>query len=86
MKKSFVIIVNIIIMAAILIFVVSYSRFESRDSYNRQIEHFEDKTSRYAVILKAADRDTLMEEISAVKDKLRIQVETKDSIKGPVWE
>ena len=51
-----------------------------------QTEHFEDKTSRYAVILKAADRDTLMEEISAVKDKLRIQVETKDSIKGPVWE
>ena len=44
MKKSFVIIVNIIIMAAILIFVVSYSRFESRDSYNRQIEHFEKTT------------------------------------------
>ena len=44
MKKIFVIIVNVIIMAAILIFVVLYSRFESRDSYRRQIEHFENIT------------------------------------------
>ena len=49
-------------------------------------EHFEDKTSRYAVILQATDRDALMKEISAVKDKLCIQVETRDGIKGPVWE
>ena len=41
MKKTVVIIVNIIIMAAILIFVVLYSRYESRNAYNRQIEHFE---------------------------------------------
>ena len=44
MKKTFVIIVNVLIMAAILIFVVSYTRFESRSSYNRQIEHFEKTT------------------------------------------
>ncbi len=44
MKKSFVIIVNVIIMAAILTFVVLYSRFENRDSYRRQIEHFEKTT------------------------------------------
>ncbi len=44
MKKILIIIVNVIIMAAILIFVVFYSRFESRDSYRRQIEHFENTT------------------------------------------
>ena len=44
MKKIIIIIVNVIIMAAILIFVVFYSRFESRDSYRRQIEHFENTT------------------------------------------
>ncbi len=44
MKKTIIIIVNVIIMAAILVFVVLYSRFESRDSYLRQIEHFEDTT------------------------------------------
>ncbi|MBP3205273.1 MAG: response regulator [Lachnospiraceae bacterium] len=41
MKKSLIGIVNVIIMAAILVFVVLYSRFESRASYKRQIEHFE---------------------------------------------
>jgi len=41
MKKISVIIVNVIIIAAILIFVVLYSRFENIDSYRRQIEHFE---------------------------------------------
>ena len=44
MKKTFIIIVNVVIMAAILIFVVLYSRSESRASYQRQIEHFEDTT------------------------------------------
>ena len=44
MKKIFIILVNVVIMAAILIFVVLYSRFESRDSYRRQIEHFENTT------------------------------------------
>ena len=41
MKKILVIIVNVIIIAAILIFVVLYSSFENTDSYRRQIEHFE---------------------------------------------
>ena len=44
MKKTFVIVVNVIIMAAILIFVVLYSKYRSRDSYHRQIEHFEKTT------------------------------------------
>ena len=42
--KKIVIIVNVIIMTAILIFVVLYSRFESRETYSRQIEHFENTT------------------------------------------
>ena len=44
MKKVFIIIVNVIIIAAILSFVVLYSRFSNRDSYLRQIEHFETTT------------------------------------------
>ena len=44
MKKILIIIVNVIIMVAILVFVILYSRFESRDSYLRQIEHFENTT------------------------------------------
>ena len=44
MKKFLIIIVNAILMAAILVFVVLYSRFESTDSYMRQIEHFENTT------------------------------------------
>ena len=44
MKKIFIIIVNVIIIAAILSFVVLYSRFSNRDSYQRQIEHFETTT------------------------------------------
>ncbi|MBP3872781.1 MAG: response regulator [Lachnospiraceae bacterium] len=44
MKKTYIIIVNVIIMAAILTFVVFYSSFESRDSFQRQVEHFEDTT------------------------------------------
>ena len=42
--KKIIIFVNAIIMAAILIFVVLYSRYESKDSYARQIEHFENIT------------------------------------------
>ena len=42
--KRFVIIVNAIIMAAILVFVVLYSGFESKNTYQRQIEHFENIT------------------------------------------
>ena len=44
MKKNYIIIGNVVIMAAILIFVVLYSGSESRNSYQRQIEHFEDTT------------------------------------------
>ncbi len=44
MKKTFIIIVNIIIIAAILVFVVLFSRFADRDTYLRQIEHFETTT------------------------------------------
>ena len=41
MKKSWIIVVNVVIMIAIFTFVVLYSGFESRDTYQRQIEHFE---------------------------------------------
>ena len=44
MKKTLIIIANVIIMAAILIFVVLYSGYENRDFYRRQIEHFENTT------------------------------------------
>ncbi|MDO4859945.1 MAG: response regulator [Bacillota bacterium] len=44
MKKTVIIIVNVIIMAAILIFVVLYSGFENKNSYQRQVEYFEDTT------------------------------------------
>ena len=44
MKKTLIIIANVIIMAAILIFVVLYSRYENRDSYQRQVGHFEHTT------------------------------------------
>lgn len=44
MKKTIVIIVNVVIIAAILIFVVLYSKFESRNSFRRQVEHFENST------------------------------------------
>ena len=44
MKKYIIIIVNVIIMAAILIFVVLYSGYESGESYRRQVEHFENTT------------------------------------------
>ena len=41
MKRILVIIVNVIIIAAILVFVVLYSGYENTASYRRQIEHFE---------------------------------------------
>ena len=44
LKKILITVVNVVIMAAILIFVVLYSEFTSRDSYLRQIEHFVDTT------------------------------------------
>ncbi len=44
MKKAYIVIVNVIIMITILVFVVLYSGFENRASYQRQIEHFENTT------------------------------------------
>ena len=44
MKKVLILIVNVIIMAAILTFVAIYSGFVSRESYQRQIENFENTT------------------------------------------
>ena len=44
MKKILIIIVNAIIIAAILTFVIIYSGAETRDSYRRHIEHFVDTT------------------------------------------
>ena len=43
-KKTWVIIVNVFIMIAMLIFVVMYSNFQSKDASQRQIEHFENTT------------------------------------------
>ena len=42
--KKIVIFINAIIMAAILTFVVLYSRFESRESFRSQVDHFENTT------------------------------------------
>ena len=44
MKKNYTIIVNVIIIAAILIFVVLYSGFTNQESDRRQIEYFENTT------------------------------------------
>ena len=44
MKKTMVIIVNVFIMIAMLIFVVLYSNTQSQNSAQRQIEHFENTT------------------------------------------
>ena len=44
MKKNWIIIVNVLIMIAMLTFVVLYSNHTSRDTTQRQIEHFENTT------------------------------------------
>ncbi|MCR5740221.1 MAG: hypothetical protein K6G43_10440 [Lachnospiraceae bacterium] len=44
MKKAYIVIVNVVIMITILIFVVLYSGYESKVSYQRQIGHFESTT------------------------------------------
>ena len=44
MKKTFVIIVNVFIMIAMLIFVVLNSNLQSKETAQRQIEHFENTT------------------------------------------
>ena len=44
LKRYIIVLINVFIMAGILVFVVLYSGFENRDSYSRQIEHFENTT------------------------------------------
>ena len=44
MKKTWVIIINVFIMIAMLTFVVLYSNLQNRDTTQRQIEHFENTT------------------------------------------
>ena len=44
MKKFFIIIINAVIIAAILVFVVLYSRVQNRDSYQKQVDQFENTT------------------------------------------
>ena len=56
MKKSLIILLNVIIIAAILIFVVFYSRYENQDLYRRQIENFENTT----VTMERVKEDVLL--------------------------
>ena len=44
MRRLLIIVFNIIIIASILSFVVIYSGFSNKESYRRQIEHFESTT------------------------------------------
>ena len=44
MKRIIIALVNIIIMASILVFVVLYSRYENNASFQRQVAHFENTT------------------------------------------
>ena len=44
MKKSWVTLVNVLIMIAMLTFVVLYSNYEKRNTTQRQTEHFENTT------------------------------------------
>lgn len=49
-------------------------------------ETFSDKTSRYAIILKAESREKLLEEISAIRKTLKIKIKTLNNVEGPVWK
>lgn len=44
MKRVGIIVINVLIMAAILAFVVFYTVIESNNSLKRQTEHFENTT------------------------------------------
>lgn len=46
-RKVLIIVVNVTIITAILVFVVLYSRFARQGSYRLQIEHFENTTVTY---------------------------------------
>lgn len=47
---------------------------------------FSDKTSRYAIILKASSRKELMKDILTIRRILNIKVKTVSGIRGPVWK
>ena len=44
MKKTWIIIINVLIIIALLVFVVLYSRYTGRNTTQRQIEHYENTT------------------------------------------
>lgn len=44
MKKSRILLVNIIIMAVMVVFIVAYSTLEQREAHRRQVLHFENTT------------------------------------------
>lgn len=47
---------------------------------------FSDKTSRYAVIVKGTSRSDLLNNISEIRDRLKIKVNTISGVKGPIWK
>lgn len=51
-----------------------------------ETKEFHDKRNRHAIVLKASSRDELNSRISVIKDKIKINVDTSDGIKGPIWE
>ena len=44
LKKSWIILVNVALMAAILVFVALYSNHERKENYEHQVEHFVNTT------------------------------------------
>ena len=44
MKKTWIIVINVLIIAALMTFVSLYSRYTSRITMETQIEHFENTT------------------------------------------
>ena len=44
LKKSWIILVNVALMAAILVFVALYSNYERKENYDHQVEHFVNTT------------------------------------------
>ena len=45
MKRIWVVIVNILIMASMLVFIFIYSSNENKDEFNRQVEHYKSSTA-----------------------------------------
>ena len=44
LKKSWIVVANVALMAAILVFVALYSNHEKNENYEHQVEHFVNKT------------------------------------------